>query len=327
MKMKYKLSVLIISWAILAHPFNCFADSKILVPVTSFDKNAPVLNPAALPSNKLKIHPSIFSTETTTLPTGSSTSTALVRSTCPTNKSGLTDGFQVFTYSLTSDMAAALSFWGKSDLSATDKVVLYQFTWYKDILSADGSVEGRCGAGVMLALRVSNLQANLALTLPTLAATSQLGQSTITYKLGTFGLSGASIDAAIPNASTIGKFDTESYAALMQSISQVQTAYKSNSSDFVVTPRPIAVSFSVPTPGSDTTIAIQAFAMRQIAQGKSCRDAKSPVPSRDSNTDGIVENVYLSVAGKGCSVFSGSPDGDIQKKVTDLMALYGISSK
>src|ERR1700733_12092724 len=59
--------------------------------------------------------------------------------TCPTNKAGLTDGYQVFVYSLSSDAAASLSLFAKADISINDKVLLYYFMWYKDILDTSGA--------------------------------------------------------------------------------------------------------------------------------------------------------------------------------------------
>src|SRR5690606_3463354 len=177
---------------------------------------------------------------------------------CPTNKAGLTDGYQLFTYSLTNDAASSLSLWAKAEIKASDKVVLYQFAWYKDLLNADGSINARCGSGVMLALKISDANVDMSLELPTLAATAQLGRSFITYKLNTFGLSGSAIDASIPNAASIGKFDTESYAALMQSIGKVQDSYKAAANELVVTPRLIAISYPSLPQNFEKNIVIQA---------------------------------------------------------------------
>lgn len=250
---------------------------------------------------------------------------AVNRLTCPTDKAGLTDGFQNFSYSLTNDQAATLSFWGKGELSASDKVVLYQFAWYKDLIADDGSIAGRCGSGVMLSLRVSNLQGNLSLTLPTLAATAQLGQSSITYKLGTFGLSGAAIDAAIPNASTVGRFDTDAYAALLQTIAAIQAAYKSPAADFKATPRLIAASYPPQmTVGADLRAVVELLAIRQISKGKSCWDARSYIPNRDQNSDNIVADTYASVAGTSCGYFDGKPNADTRGRAAALLSKYGL---
>lgn len=246
---------------------------------------------------------------------------------CPTDKTGLTDGYQLFTYSLTTDAASSLSIWAKGELKASDRVVLYQFAWYKDILNPDGTVDARCGAGVMLALKISSLQANLSLELPTLAATAQLGQSSITYKINTFGLSGNAIDESIPSASAIGKFNTESYAALMLSISKIQDSYKAPAGQLLVTPRIIAQSYPASTQGFDTTVAVQAFSLRQIASGKNCKEAKAVVPDKDANILSIIESTYTSISGKGCGAFSAAPSPAIQTKANELLRRYGLLEK
>lgn len=302
------------------------AQTKAFVPLTSFDKKDPVLplNMVPAPGEPILRIGQHASLATIDHSYQMSSSLAATTPLCPPDKAGLTDGFQVFTYSLTNDMAASLAFWGKGELSKSDKVILYQFAWYKDVLAADGSTEGRCGAGIMLVLRISNLQGDLSLTLPTLAATAQLGQSAITYRLGTFGLSGAAIDAAIPSASTIGKFDTESYAALLQTITSVQSAYKAGSANFIVKPRPIAVSFPVMVQDADKRVAIQILTMRQIAQGKSCHDAKGSIPSHDQASDNIVADTYASITGSSCGFFSSQPSAEIRAKEAAILKEYGI---
>jgi hypothetical protein len=237
-------------------------------------------------------------------------------------KASLTDGFQTFAYSLTREAAVSLNFWGSSDLSASDRVVLYQFAWYKDNVEQDGAVGSRCGAGVILALKVSNAKTTLDITLPTLAANAQLGQVSIQYKLSTFGLSGNAINAAIPSAAAIGKFDTESYAALMQSITSIQNSYKANATELTVTPRLISAAIPTSGPGFETTIAIQTFAINQLALGNSCRRAKDSVPDRDGISDGLVSEVYSSL-GASCGILP--PSGAIRQKARDLLARYRLT--
>lgn len=298
------------------------ASDKFLMPVTQL-KNGGEVPTALFQQGK---HGLSIGTFSTIIDTKSLQRLEGAPPVCPTEKSGLTDGYQLFTYSLTNDAAAALSFWGKAEIKASDKVVLYQFAWYKDVLAADASVDARCGAGVMLALKISDAQANASLELPTLAATAQLGQSAISYKINTFGLSGPAIDESIPSAAAIGKFNTESYAALMQSIGKIQDSYKAPAGQLTVTPRLIARSYPGISPGFDTTIAAQAFALRQVASGKKCRDAKMSSPDNDAGVSAIIENVYTALAGKGCGYFDGPPSGDAQGNARALLAKYGLSA-
>jgi len=304
--------------------FSYSAQDKILMPVTGLNMKADKTPAAFLNKGVYGIKTGILSTF---IDTKSLTTTEGLATICPTNKAGLTDGYQLFTYSLTNDAAASLSFWGKDEIKTSDKVVLYQFAWYKDILNTDGSTDARCGSGVMLALKISDAQANLSLELPMLAATAQLGHSSISYKINTFGLSGKAIDDSIPSAAAIGKFNTESYATLMQSISKIQESYKAPSGELVVTPRLIALSYPALTQGFDTTIAVQGYVLRQIADGKSCREAKSGSPDKDSNIDTVIENTYTAISGKNCGLFGGKPSASTQNKAKALLAQYGLFAK
>lgn len=225
--------------------------------------------------------------------------------TCGAGKASLTDGWQVFAYSLDRNAAIALNLFGTGELSATDKVIIYHFTWYQDVLDADGTVTARCGSGVQLALKATNLSASAQVTLPALAASTQLGLASVEYRLSTFGLSGPPIDAAAPAAGAVGRFDAQAYAELMSSIDKVRLA-GTTGTNVLFTPRIIAI----PNGGESTTglrqTLIEITALRHLARGSSCSAARAAIPGRNGETDAFVDQFYKSFARPGvCGVIGG----------------------
>jgi hypothetical protein len=249
---------------------------------------------------------------------------AVSQITCPPNKTGLTDGWNMFTYSLDKNAAADLNLYAKAEISASDRVVLYHFMWYKEI-EQNGDVIGRCGSGVALALKISNFKSDMSVELPMLAANAQLGLASITYKLGTFGLSGQPIDRAAPAASAVGKFDTESYAALMRSVDQIQAA-GADGTGVTFTPRLVNIVQPPPSDDGDTRSAlIKTLVLGSIAKGTRCRDARALVPSRDTRTDALVDLYYKTfMRSSACSSFDQGPNQSEKNKAASELAAFKI---
>lgn len=246
---------------------------------------------------------------------------------CPTDKAGLTDGWNLFTYSIDRNAAAMLNLYAKADVSASDKIVLYHFMFYKDIID-NGEVIARCGSGVSLALKISNFKADMSLDLPILAANAQLGQATIAYRLGTFGLAGSPIDAAAPAASQIGKFDTQSYAALMSAIDKIQAA-GTKGTDVKFTPRLVQIiqeGNPATNEGFSRVTLIQSFAIGRLAKGDKCATAKAAVPGRNAETDAIVERTYKAMMrSSACSTFDSGPNSSEKASAAADLAAFKIS--
>lgn len=242
--------------------------------------------------------------------------------TCPINKAGLTDGWNMFTYSIDRNAAAQLNLYAKADVSISDRIVLYHFMFYKDITD-NGEIVGRCGSGVSLALKISNFKADMSLDLPILAANAQLGQATISYKLGTFGISGRPIDEAAPPASQVGKFDTQSYAALMTAIDKVQSAGTAGTG-VTFTPRLVQVIQEDGASGESLSrvTLIQTVAIGSVARGDKCSSAKAAVPNRNAETDAIVERTYKAIMrSSACSTFDSGPNNSEKSKaMADLLS-------
>jgi len=154
---------------------------------------------------------------------------------CPANKEGLTDGFELYYNSVSRAEAISLKFFAQADLKATDRVLIYYNIWYKDVQRENGSVAFRCGAGMALILKISKAEANM--SLPFLAARAELGKNRIQYKLRTIGLSGAGVDAAIPSAAGLTKFDVGAYAKLETALDKLLAAARKTPATITFTPR------------------------------------------------------------------------------------------
>lgn len=236
-----------------------------------------------------------------------STIAAATAKTCPnpaTNTNALSDGFDTFIYNL--DRNAAINITGgfaSGTLNASDRVVLYRFMWYKDLLDSSGKLVGRCGSGIQLALRITNAGANLKAGLPFLAASSQLGVFEVEYRMNTFGLAGPGVNSAVPQASTVGQFNADSYAALLRSIDKIKDNIitQGPANLITVTPRLIEIPNDSPVESFDRQVAVQARVLGLLSKGVKCSVAKARIPLRNNLTDNLVDSVYRSVlGGKAC---------------------------
>lgn len=243
---------------------------------------------------------------------------------CGSSITDLKDGWKIFAYNLDRNAALALNLFGPMDLSASDKIIVYHFMWYKDIFDSENAIVGRCGAGVELVLKTSSLNASVEITLPAIAASTQLGQSQVQYSLSTFGVSGSAINAAIPQASAVGKFDTQAYAVLMGAIDKVQLAGQAGA-NITFTPRLVAMPGAGATAGEVDEALIRVTALRQIARGASCSAARAAVPNRSSTTDGIVDNFYRGFTRPNvCSVFGAGVNQSERQRAAASLTGFGL---
>jgi hypothetical protein len=242
---------------------------------------------------------------------------------CPPDKAGLTDGWAAFAYSLDANAAVNLKFFAALEVSASDKFILYHFIWYKDLIDGGtGALTGKCGAGVSLVVKASNYKLGGQLTLPMLAASTQLGMAQTAYKIWTFGVSGPGVDGAIPLAARVGSFDANAYGALLTAIDKVQTAGLAADTKFV--PRLV----SIPNDGAVALDVRQALievgALKSIANGRRCSDAKGAIPDRNADSDASVERVYQSWLGaKACSG-NAPPSGSEKQRASRQISAFGL---
>lgn len=248
--------------------------------------------------------------------------TAAAATDCGDSINDLTDGWKIFTYNLDRNAALSLNLFGPMDLAASDKVIVYHFMWYKDVFDGENVLVGRCGAGVELVLKSSSLNATVEFTLPAIAASTELGQSQVQYSLATFGVSGTAINAAIPQASAVGKFDTQAYAALMGAIDKVQAAGAAGT-NVTFAPKLVAMPGGV-SPAEVDGALIRVTALRQIARGASCSAARAAIPNRSSTTDGMVDNFYRGFTHANvCSMF-GSVSASERQRAISTLGRFGI---
>jgi hypothetical protein len=292
------------------------AQQAPMIPVLAIERDQPKSdNPLASAVSGLNKMATYASSEASTSPVSNPPGV-----TCPADLAGLTDGFKQFTYSLNRSAAASLNIYGAASLNASDRVVLYQFMFYKDIVDGSGKSVARCGAGISLALKVSNFEGKFSTSLPFLAATAQLQQAEVAYDLGTFGMSGAGVNAAIPTASRVGTFNADAYAALLQAIDGIQKAAATNMPPVVVTPRLVAIASDSPLIGFSRQISIQAMALAQISRGKKCSQAKTEITSRDGATDALIDELYTNAVGRKACTDDVQPSDANRKEAADLLA-------
>lgn len=243
-----------------------------------------------------------------------------------TARDWLSDGFDIFAYNLDRNAAVNVSAFASADLKASDRVTLYRFMLYKDIFDGSGAVQATCGAGIQLALRTRNASATINTTLPFLAANAQLGLADVEYRIKTFGMSGPGVISAIPIASQVGQFNADSYASLLRTLDKLQSNLNSNSAaDAInITPRLVEVVNDAPRVGFDQQIAVQAFALGQVAAGRKCSDAIARVPNRNTTTDAYVTEVYSSMSGRDSCKDNSQPAAAIRASVSQTLKALKI---
>jgi hypothetical protein len=255
-------------------------------------------------------------------PTAAQT-TAASATQCAGGKAALTDGWRVFAYTLNRSAAVELGIFANADLAASDKVIVYHYMWFGDRFDADDQLIGRCGSGIQLALRTSDASVTAAVSLPSIAATTQLGMTSVSYTLSTFGISGTAIDAAAPEAGAVGKFDTESYAALIASITAIQKAGRDNV-NVTWSPRVVAMdNLGAASNGVRRTM-VELVALRHIARGVSCQNARNAVPGRNSESDGFVTSFYQSFVRASACNFGTTIRQDERDRAISELTRYGL---
>lgn len=240
---------------------------------------------------------------------------------CPKDKTGLTDGYDMFAYSLDRKAATELQLYGAASLNAGDRVVLYQWMWYKDIQDAAGKPTARCGSGISLALKVKNFSGSMSTSLPFLAASAQLDQTEIEYRLYTFGISGTAINSAFPSASRLGEFNAQSYAELLSSIDKVQAAGNA-AGGVTFTPKIVSVATDSPFIDMSHQAAAYAYSLMQISRGQKCSAAKSSLAGADSSAGALVEDFYRGFFGKDACKQDIVPDTSIRQRASLLMSAH-----
>lgn len=238
------------------------------------------------------------------------------------NKDDLKDGWEIVAYRLDQSAAAAMNIFASAELAANHEVIVYHLVWYVDLRNNEDEVIGRCGAGIALNIRTSNIDASVDASLPMIAARAQLNQGEAHYRLGTFGLSGGVVNTAMPLATGLSRFDTGAFASLMRSMDAIQSGMAAG--EIVVTPRLVSMTSS--NLGRIPHLLTQVFALRQIAAGRSCRQAQAAVPQRSDTSDAAVETFYREFTGRVRPCQNLSINQAERSRAAQLLNSFGIGS-
>ena len=243
---------------------------------------------------------------------------------CPSDLSGLTDGYDLFAHRVTKEFAAQLGFFATVDASSNSEYFIFQYAYYKDMRD-EGLKIGRCGAGVQVAVQVRDFAGSINASLPFIAASATVGLAKVEYKMKTFGLSGPAIIASIPDASKIGKFDTDSYNELLNSVDDIKKAVATTAdqNDSKVTVTPVLMAFDIP---NDETAYAPDFAVvwaaKKVSERVDCAKAIKSFKGGNALTRQAISDFYRTVTGV-CNK-NKKPSATQSKIATDLLTKYGI---
>jgi len=202
----------------------------------------------------------------------------------PTDKAGLTDGWGIYSYSLSYDAAAKLGL-PLIDLgaSADSKIFIYDLIFYKNAYDASNNLVGRYGVGVRLNISATSINGSASFSgLEAIAASAEFQYAEVKYTIETFGLSGPKITMAAPPA---GSYDISHHVQLFQAIDKLKEAYEDPTT--VVTPEFIAVVVNTLPEHEYSTVIAKALALKGIANGWSC---SKTIGKLDSGHQPFAEN-------------------------------------
>jgi hypothetical protein len=125
------------------------------------------------------------------------------------------------------------------------------------------------GAAVRLRVGISEIKAEMKLTLPFIAASAEVGSARAFYHLSVKGYTGPNIAELIPEP---GDFNVETYVGLMDKITKIQKLLTSDTANI----KPVRLAIDVPD--TDAAFVLRSsvgttWALSQIADGKNLNDA------------------------------------------------------
>ena len=172
---------------------------------------------------------------------------------------------------------AALSGDIKQDL------LIFGTSRWTDVDSGDGHVY-RFGISLRVLVQVQSVQAELDLTLPTIAASVQLGRAQASAQLIVRGYNSATLGKLLPPWQS---FNVDSYSQYMSAVTAIQQEIMAN--DGSVVPQLLATTVAAPTLPSSAQSVGTVLALRGIVDGRrlhsmSTSDDSQPTDVQDSIT-------------------------------------------
>ena len=211
----------------------------------------------------------------------------------PTDLAGLTDGWEVFNYSLKANAAIKLEFWGKHEIKVDDTVYIFNMAFYKACRDENGYVKKRYGSGIQLNLRATTHGVDASFSgLPAIAASTELNQAEVHYKLKTFGISGPKVIAAMPELS--GEYDIEMHVKLFNAIAAIRVAALDPSTTF--TPDVLVTITSKEIADQQYVEAMaMVWALSSIKNGISSKESKKRSPADSAIAKNEIDRTYMSI--------------------------------
>ncbi|HEX6371859.1 MAG TPA: hypothetical protein VF006_23250 [Longimicrobium sp.] len=145
----------------------------------------------------------------------------------PTRLQDLTGGYKLFQTSYRESMAASLGVIGIGEVSGRRDALVLQYHFFR-------IVRGQCtinrvdipvvwGVGVASTLHIKELRGGAQTSsLPGIAASVELGRASVTMRMETAGLVGASIEEAFPRAQSVFDFGVQAYADWSLSLDKIR---------------------------------------------------------------------------------------------------------
>jgi hypothetical protein len=208
-------------------------------------------------------------------------------------------------------------------------VLVLGVTRYKDVIGTDGHVY-RFGVALRAVITVTSTEINFQLTLPTVAAKVQLGDTWASARLMVQGYRGL-LGSALPSWQD---FDVESYGQYIQKVSELQTKVLDETTNIV--PELLGTSAVAPAAGppGSASLAGQAaspaaslgmvYALRQIAHGRSLGQALDEFKSDDREARAAVEATYADRVGGDAGT---QPQQEVKQKADADLLGYVLDHK
>jgi len=283
---------LLVAVAVLVHASPLWGQFSI--PTTASVENGRIAHLPDLKAGSLdQIQINEGQTVEAFLANGLSELTECTSSPPPTDLSGLTDGFTVFNYSMTTSAAAKLNIPFTNLAGTGDKrVFVHDFMFYKKDEDSCGNPQ-TWGAGVRVIITARSVSASANLiSLPAVAASAQFSFAETQYTFATIGMSGPKIAAVAPNA---GSYDIEKHVELMKAMDNIRDLATDPTT--VITPRLVSVDVREDDVYIDQLARV--MALRAFANNRSCQNAKGSLANNHSATaDAAVEAVYKELMNK-----------------------------
>ena len=197
---------------------------------------------------------------------------------------------QISNRSMSASRAASLGFpVGSITGSANSTVLIQDWTRSAVCLSNDGTTRLRWGQAVRVVASISEIDASTNVSLATIAAEATLNNRATNIEASLIGVQDT--QSQVLASSLLGPLTVENFgdkAEIIESIVQKLLTSQSNQMGLI--------GIVQDAPELELQVAA-AFAVQQIAKGRSCQSAKTRLRQGDARIAGAIEGVYVTLTG------------------------------